>query len=52
VKRREPDADDGHHHLEYWNSGERALMKKLDRRLVELCGVRGDGTRFLGMDVK
>jgi hypothetical protein len=39
-------------HLEYWYPGERALMKKLDRRLEELYGVRADRTRSLGMDVK
>jgi hypothetical protein len=39
-------------HLEYWYPGERALLKKLDRRLLELDGVRGDRTRSLGMDVK
>jgi hypothetical protein len=39
-------------HLEYWYPGERALMKKLDRRLQELYGVRADRTRPLGMDAK
>jgi len=39
-------------HLEYWYPGERALLKKLDRRLEELYGVRGDRIRPLGMDAK
>jgi hypothetical protein len=42
-------------HLEYWYPGEKALLKKLDRRLEELYGLRGlrpDRTRQLGMDPK
>jgi hypothetical protein len=39
-------------HLEYWYPGEKALLKKLDRRLEQLYGVRADRTRPLGMDVK
>jgi hypothetical protein len=39
-------------HLEYWYPGERALMKKLDHRLLELYGPRTDRTRPLGMGVK
>jgi hypothetical protein len=35
-------------HLEYWSPGERALMKKLDRRLEELYGLRADRTRRSG----
>jgi hypothetical protein len=37
-------------HLEYWYPGEKALLKKLDRRLEELYGL--DRTRKLGMDPK
>jgi hypothetical protein len=32
-------------HLEYWYPGEKALLKKLDRRLEELHGVRADRGR-------
>jgi len=39
-------------HLEYWYPGEKALLKKLDRRLEELYGVRAGRSRPLGMDVK
>jgi hypothetical protein len=37
-------------HLEYWYPGEKALLKKLDRRLEELYGIRADRARPLGMD--
>jgi hypothetical protein len=36
-------------HLEYWYPGEKALLKKLDRQLEELYGIRADRTRKLGM---
>jgi hypothetical protein len=39
-------------HVAYWYPGEAALLKKLDRRLEELYGVRADRSRPLGMDVK
>jgi len=39
-------------HLEYWYPGEKAFLKKLDRRLQELYGVRADRTRKPGMDGK
>jgi hypothetical protein len=37
-------------HLEYWYPGEKALLKKLDRQLEELYGIRADRTRKLGME--
>ena len=37
-------------HVAYWYPGEGALLKKLDRRLEELYGIRADRTRKLGMD--
>jgi len=37
-------------HLEYWYPGERALLKQLDQRLVDLSGApKADRTRSLGM---
>ena len=39
-------------HLEYWYPGEKALLKKLDSRLEELYGLRGDRSRKLGMEIK
>jgi hypothetical protein len=39
-------------HLEYWYPGEKALLKKLDRRLEELYGASGDRKRPLGIDPK
>ena len=39
-------------HLEYWYPGEKAFLKKLDRRLQELYGVHADRTRKPGMDGK
>jgi hypothetical protein len=37
-------------HLAYWYPGEREFLKKLDRRLEELYGIRADRTRKLGME--
>jgi hypothetical protein len=37
-------------HVAYWYPGEGALLKKLDRRLEELYGIRADRTRKLGME--
>ncbi|MBI3492721.1 MAG: hypothetical protein HY047_13230 [Acidobacteria bacterium] len=39
-------------HIEYWYPGDKALLKKLDRRLEELYGLRPDRTRKPGMDPK
>ena len=40
-------------HLEYWYPGEKALLKKLDQRLVDLYGApKADRTRSLGMKEK
>ncbi|MCU1386184.1 MAG: hypothetical protein JWL71_4881 [Acidobacteria bacterium] len=39
-------------HLAYWYPGEKEFLKKLDRRLDELYGIRADRTRKLGMDPK
>jgi hypothetical protein len=39
-------------HLDYWYPGEKALLKKLDKRLEDLYGIRADRTRKLGMDPK
>ena len=39
-------------HLIYWYPGEKALLKRLDRHLEELYGIRADRTRKLGMDPK
>jgi len=32
-------------HIEYWYPGDKALLKKLDRRLEELYGIRADRSR-------
>jgi hypothetical protein len=39
-------------HVAYWYPGEGELLKKLDRRLEELYGIRADRSRKLGMDPK
>jgi hypothetical protein len=39
-------------HLIYWYPGDTALLKKLDRRLEELYGIRAGRTGKLGMDPK
>jgi hypothetical protein len=39
-------------HLAYWYPGEKEYLKKLDRRLDELSGIRADRTRKLGTDPK
>lgn len=39
-------------HLAYWYPGEMEYLKKLDKRLEDLYGIRADRTRKLGMDPK
>ena len=39
-------------HLEFWYPGEKEFLKKLDRRLEDLYGIRADRTRKLGMEPK
>jgi len=39
-------------HLEYWYPGEKAFLKKLDKRLEDLYGIRPDRSRPLGMQPK
>jgi hypothetical protein len=39
-------------HVAYWYPGEAALLRKLDKKLEDLYGVRADRTRKLGMDPK
>jgi hypothetical protein len=39
-------------HLAYWYPGEGALLKRLDRRLEELYGIRADRSRPLGMEAR
>jgi hypothetical protein len=39
-------------HIAYWYPGEGELLKKLDRRLEELYGIRADRSHKLGMDPK
>jgi hypothetical protein len=39
-------------HLAYWYPGEKEFLKKLDKHLEDLYGIRADRTRKLGMDPK
>jgi hypothetical protein len=39
-------------HLAYWYPGEKEFLKKLDKRLADLYGIRADRARKLGMDPK
>jgi len=39
-------------HLAYWYPGEGALLRKLDQKLEDLYGIKGDRTKRLGMDPK
>ena len=39
-------------HLAYWYPGEKEYLRKLDKRLEDLYGIRADRTRKLGMDPK
>jgi hypothetical protein len=39
-------------HLIYWYPGETEFLKKLDKKLADLYGLRADRTRKLGMDPK
>ena len=39
-------------HVAYWYPGEAELLKKLDKRLADLYGVRADRSRSLGMEIK
>jgi hypothetical protein len=39
-------------HLIYWYPGEKALLKRLDKHLEDLYGIRADRTRKFGMDPK
>ena len=39
-------------HVAYWYPGEKELLRKLDKKLEDLYGIRADRTRKLGMDPK
>ena len=39
-------------HIAYWYPGEKEYLKKLDKKLEDLYGIRADRSRKLGMDPK
>ena len=39
-------------HVAYWYPGEAELLKRLDKRLEDLYGIRADRSRNLGMEIK
>jgi hypothetical protein len=39
-------------HVAFWYPGEKEYLRKLDKRLEDLYGIRADRTRKLGMDPK
>ena len=39
-------------HIAYWYPGEKEYLRKLDKKLEDLYGIRADRSRKLGMDPK